>query len=102
MLRLTELRLPLDHPEDALRQAVLRRLGIDAADLLDVSIARRGYDARKPAAIMPGLHARRRRCGTKPPCSRRLAGDPRSAPAPDTRYRFVARAPEPRPRRGRW
>ena len=51
MLRLSELRLPLDHPEDALRGAVLRRLGVGGADLLGVSVARRGYDARKPAAI---------------------------------------------------
>ncbi len=35
------------------------------------------------------------RCGTKPPCSGARNGDPRIAPAPDTRYRFVARAPEP-------
>ena len=37
MLRLTELSLPLDHPADALRQAIVRRLGIDDADLLDFS-----------------------------------------------------------------
>ena len=94
MLRLTELRLPLDHPEDALRQAVLRRLGMDAADLLHVSIARRGYDARKPAAIslVYTLDAQVR---DEAAVLRRFADDPRISPTPDTRYRFVARALEP-------
>ena len=98
MLRLTELRLPLDHPEDALRQAVLRRLGMDAADLLHVSIARRGYDARKPAAIslVYTLDAQVR---DEAAVLRRFADDPRISPTPDTRYRFVARAPEPGPPR---
>ena len=35
MIRLTELRLPLHHPEDALRAAVLARLGIADAALKD-------------------------------------------------------------------
>ena len=34
MLRLTELKLPLDHPPDALREAVLARLAIPPDDLL--------------------------------------------------------------------
>ena len=34
MLRITELRLPLDHAEDALRPAVVARLGIADVDLL--------------------------------------------------------------------
>ncbi|MGH6739529.1 MAG: hypothetical protein ACREDY_10965, partial [Bradyrhizobium sp.] len=49
MLRLTEVKLPLDHPEDAIRAAILKRLGIAAADLSGFSIFRRAVDARKPA-----------------------------------------------------
>ncbi|WP_025886670.1 NAD(P)/FAD-dependent oxidoreductase [Asaia prunellae] len=52
MIRLTELRLPLDHPHDALREAILSRLGIESAALHDFSVARRGYDARKRGQIM--------------------------------------------------
>ncbi|HVE53189.1 MAG TPA: hypothetical protein VNB23_07365, partial [Ramlibacter sp.] len=52
MLRLTELRLPLDHAEDALRPAVLRKLGVADADLLSFSVFRRAYDARKKTAIV--------------------------------------------------
>jgi uncharacterized protein len=51
MLRLTELKLPLDHPPDALRDVVLNRLGIPADDLLSLTIARRAYDARRRSAI---------------------------------------------------
>ncbi len=42
MLRLTELRLPLDHPEDALRPAITGRLGIHEAALHAVPVFRRG------------------------------------------------------------
>ena len=52
MIRLTELRLPLHHPEDALRTAVLARLGIADTALQAMHVFRRGYDARKPQAIM--------------------------------------------------
>ena len=98
MLRLTELRLPLDHPEDALEQAVLRRLGVGAADLLGVTVARRGYDARKPAAISL-VYTLDVELRDEAAVLSRCAGDPRIGPAPDTRYRLVARSPEPGPPR---
>ncbi len=51
MLRLTELRLPLDHGEAGLRRAVLARLRIAEARLRSFSVFRRAYDARKRSAI---------------------------------------------------
>ena len=54
MLRLNELALPLEHPADALRPAILARLGIPSADLLRFEIYKRGIDARKPYAILFG------------------------------------------------
>ena len=98
MLRLTELRLPLDHSDDAPRQAALRRLGIGASDLLDVSVARRGYDARKPAAIML-VYTLDVEVRDEAAVLRGCGGDARIGPAPDTRYRPVACAPEPPPLR---
>lgn len=50
MLRLTEIRLPLDHPPEALDAAVRARLG--GAEVSGVTIFRRGYDARNPKRIM--------------------------------------------------
>ena len=52
MLRITELRLPLNHPEPALRAAVLARLGLTDAALRQMTIARRGYDARRKSDIV--------------------------------------------------
>ncbi|WP_223807263.1 NAD(P)/FAD-dependent oxidoreductase [Montanilutibacter psychrotolerans] len=51
MLRLTDIKLPLDHAEGALREAIRVRLGIADADLTGYTVARRGYDARKRGAI---------------------------------------------------
>ena len=52
MLRLSELKLPLDHAAADLRAAILARLGIADADLLGVSVFRRAVDARKKSAIL--------------------------------------------------
>ena len=47
MLRITELKLPIDHPEEDLRPAIVQRLGIASDDLLDFTLFKRSYDARK-------------------------------------------------------
>ncbi len=94
MLRLTEVKLPLDHPESALRAAILQRLEIPANQLRSFTIARRGYDARKKSAIAliysldvevadeAALLVHLKKAGTL-----RNVG-----PTPDTSYRFVAQA----------
>ncbi len=51
MLRLTELKLPLDHEPDALRAAAAARLGVPAEAILSCEVARRGYDARRKRDI---------------------------------------------------
>ncbi|WP_135466184.1 NAD(P)/FAD-dependent oxidoreductase [Crenalkalicoccus roseus] len=93
MLRLTELRLPLDHPPEALRAAVLRRLGLRDEDLLGLTVFRRGHDARNPRAIML-VYTLDLALRNEAAVLRRHAGDRHLSPAPDTRYRHVARAPE--------
>jgi uncharacterized protein len=92
MLRITELRLPLDHAEDALRPAVLARLGIADADLLGFTVFRRAYDARKKTAIVLIYTID---CEVRDEAAVLAAkqGDPHVKPAPDTRYRFVGHAP---------
>jgi uncharacterized FAD-dependent dehydrogenase len=47
MLRITELKLPLDHPDEALREAIVQRLGIRDEQLLSFNLFKRSYDARK-------------------------------------------------------
>ncbi|MFQ3231651.1 NAD(P)/FAD-dependent oxidoreductase [Reinekea sp.] len=51
MIRLSNIKLPLDHTDTALEQAVLDTLGIDKSDLLELNVFRRGYDARKKTNI---------------------------------------------------
>jgi uncharacterized protein len=52
MLRLNEIKLPLDHPETALRAAILKKLQISPADLTRYTIFKRSYDARKKSQII--------------------------------------------------
>jgi len=92
MIRITELRLPLDHPEDALRPAIVARLGVADADLLGFDVFRRAYDARRKTAILLIYTVD---CELRDEAAVLAAhpGDPHVKPAPDTRYRFVANAP---------
>ena len=92
MIRITELRLPLDHAEDALRPAVVRRLGIADADLQGFTVFRRAYDARKKTAIVLIYTVD---CTVKDDATvlARHGGDPHIRPTPDTNYKFVAHAP---------
>ena len=52
VLRLTEIKLDLDHPEAALKAAILRALGISEPELLGYRLRRRGYDARKSGEVV--------------------------------------------------
>src|SRR6185295_373292 len=56
MLRLTELRLPLDHTEEELRAAILAELGLRPAELVSYSIFRRSLDARKRGRAILTYH----------------------------------------------
>jgi uncharacterized FAD-dependent dehydrogenase len=92
MLRLTELKLPLGHPPEALREAVLERLGVPPAALTSFAVARRAHDASKKSAVLMVYSVDAEVAGEAAVLAR-LAGDHRIKPAPDTGYRFVAAAP---------
>ncbi|NKI71495.1 hypothetical protein GN109_18880 [Collimonas pratensis] len=92
MLRLNEVQLPLDHPDDALHAAILERLGIAAEEMLGYTIFRRSYDARKKSAVIltytVDVELRDESAVLK-----RRTGDRNVMATPDTNYRFVAQAP---------
>tara|TARA_R110001583_G_scaffold24563_2_gene89919 strand:+ start:184760 stop:186373 length:1614 start_codon:yes stop_codon:yes gene_type:complete len=92
MLRITELRLPLDHPEEALRSAIIERLGIAATDLLAFTVFKRSYDARK-AASLSFIYTIDLTLQNEAGVLKRFAGDRHINPAPDTGYHFVGQAP---------
>jgi uncharacterized protein len=94
MIRITELRLPLNHADDALRPAVLARLGLQAAELADFTVFKRSYDARKKREIVLIYTLD---CMLADPAQEaallaRFAGDAHVRPSPDTRYQFVGHA----------
>src|SRR6266849_3676860 len=98
MLRLTELRLPLEHSEEELQAAILRELGIERQELIRYSIFRRSFDARdirKKGAIALIYHLDVETT-RESEILRRLRSHPEITnigPTPDTSYHFVTRAP---------
>lgn len=100
MLRLTELKLPLDHTTAELETAIAERLEIEPAELLRYSVAKRGNDARRKSAIKL-VYAIDASVTDEAAVLARHAGDAHVRPSPDTSYRFPVMAPEgwqgPRP-----
>ncbi len=92
MLRLTNLKLPLEHGEAELTAAILSRLGISAGELAGYRVAKRSHDARKRGAIAL-IYAVDVDTPREADLLRRFAGDPHVRPAPDTEYHLVAKAP---------
>jgi uncharacterized FAD-dependent dehydrogenase len=91
MLRLTEIKLPLTHSDDDLKAAILKRLGIVADDLISFKLFRRGFDARKPSAIL-FIYTLDVEVKNEASHLKRLKNIPRITVAPDTRYHFVTQA----------
>jgi uncharacterized FAD-dependent dehydrogenase len=100
-LRLNDLKLPLDHDEADLRQAVAAALVVSDAEISAISVFKRSYDARKKTAIQ--LIYSLDVALSEPARARVLAAHPESTkilPSPDTTYQFVAQAPADFPREG--
>jgi len=94
MLRLTELKLPLDHPPEALRAAILQRLAIEDDELLRFSIFKRSFDARKKHAMLL-VYALDIEVQNEAALLKQFRNDRHLMPTPDTTYRFVGQASEP-------
>ncbi len=92
MLRITELHLPLNHAPEALRPAVVARLGIPDADLIRFDVFKRSYDARKKTAIILIYTVD---CAVRDETAllKKFHGDQHIKPSPDTSYHFIGHAP---------
>ena len=92
MLRITELKLPLNHPEEALAAAIRERLRITPRDLVRYTIARRAHDARDKDDIqlVYSVDVTVRNEGQ---VLNRTKRDRNVATTPDTGYRFVTKMP---------
>ena len=94
MIRINELQLPLDHPTDALRPAIVARLKITDAQLVDFTVFKRSYDARKKNSEITFVYIIDVTLDNEAPVLERFADDRNVRPAPDTAYYPVAQAPE--------
>ncbi len=93
MIRITELSLPLDHSADALRKAIIKRLKINDSDLIDFTVFKRSYDARKKNTEILFVYVIDVNAKNENRILQRSSGDKHIANAPDTRYYPVATAP---------
>jgi uncharacterized FAD-dependent dehydrogenase len=91
MLRINEVKLPLNHTEPELPAAILARLGIPAADLRGYTVFKRSYDARKKSAIVL-IYSIDVEVADEAAVLARLKHDIHLMPSPDTGYKFVATA----------
>lgn len=99
MIRITELSLPWGDPTDprtreALRTAVLKRLGIDAAALIDFVVFKRSHDARRKDREISFVYILDVEVQNENEVLARHRKDTHIARAPDTQYQ-----PPPRPNR---
>ncbi|EGQ9931673.1 NAD(P)/FAD-dependent oxidoreductase [Vibrio vulnificus] len=92
MIRLTELRLPLDHEEGALLEAITAKLGIPTEQVLSFSMFRRGYDARKKANIQL-IYTLDIEVANQDKLLAKFSKDPHVRETPDMEYKYVAQAP---------
>jgi uncharacterized FAD-dependent dehydrogenase len=94
MLRITEFKLPIDHAEEALRPALVQRLGLADSQLLDFTLFKRSYDARKKSAELCFIYTIDFSVADEAALLKKFSDDRHISIAPDTAYKFVGHAPE--------
>ncbi|HKS14411.1 MAG TPA: NAD(P)/FAD-dependent oxidoreductase [Pseudomonas sp.] len=93
MLRINELKLPLDHPDEALREAIVQRLGIADEQLIDFTLFKRSYDARKKNTELLFIYTIDLELSNEAEVLTRFADDRNVTAAPDVSYKYVGQAP---------
>ncbi|WP_198263396.1 NAD(P)/FAD-dependent oxidoreductase [sulfur-oxidizing endosymbiont of Gigantopelta aegis] len=91
MLRLNEIKLPLNHQETDIAAAIINTLGINKDDLLDFSVYKRSFDARKKTNILLIYQLDVTLEKTlESNILDKFSGQSFVRPSPDTSYKFVA------------
>ena len=93
MIRLTEIKLPLDHKPEAIAKAAISRLGVNPKDLLSCTVFRRANDARKRNAIFL-IYSLDVEVKNEAEVLKKFEDDIRVQPTPNMNYQFVAKAPK--------
>ena len=92
MIRLTEIKLPLDHAPGAIEKAAAEKLGLRPDELLSCTMFKRGNDARKKHAIQL-VYTLDVEVKNEAAILKRFEKDNNVRPTPDMEYKFVAQAP---------
>ncbi len=92
MIRINELKLPLNHSDADLPAAICARLKIKPEQLQSFSVFKRGFDARKKSDIQL-IYTLDVATAQNELLLQTFSKDPQIRPAPDTSYKFVASAP---------
>jgi uncharacterized protein len=93
MLRLTDIKLPLNHTEAQLLQSVVEKLGCSNEDVKQMLVFKRGFDARNKSDIQL-IYTLDLEIADEAALLTKFIKDPHVRPSPDTSYKFVAQAPE--------
>ncbi len=91
MIRITELRLPIEHAPEELEVAILKRLGISSKDFVNFIVFKRSYDARKNIALA-FIYTVDVSVKNEEAILTKFGHDQHVRPSPDTSYHFVAQA----------
>ncbi|NDY83727.1 NAD(P)/FAD-dependent oxidoreductase [Orrella sp. NBD-18] len=91
MIHITELRLPVHHSPEELKQAIIQRLNLRSGDLLSFIVFKRSYDARKNSALS-FIYTVDVEVKNEQDILRKFSHDAHVKPSPDTEYHFVANA----------
>ena len=92
MLRLTELKLPLDPPAQALPELICRTLGIASDELIGHTVFKRSIDARKAALLQVYITDIEVAPALQTALLEKFSGNPHILPTPDMVYRLVTQA----------
>lgn len=98
MLRLNEVKLPLNHEEHELPTAILHKLGIAPEEMLSFEVFKRAYDARNKVDILL-IYTLDVTVANQAQLLAKFENDPHVRETPDMTYKFVAKAPPDLPSR---
>ena len=93
MIRINELKLPLNHSDADLPAAICARLKLKPEQLIEFTVFKRGVDARKKSDIQL-IYTLDIETDHNARVLAAFSKDDQIRPAPDTSYKFVAKAPE--------
>jgi len=92
MLRLSNIKLPLDHNDTDLRSAIASKLGIKESEILSYKVYKRSYDARQKRNIF-FIYSLNVETSKNELLLEQFAADTQIKARPDDNYQFVAQAP---------